>query len=92
MIEDIALGINTSELNQEVLIVPNPNNGSFKIHTTNEIESLEIYDISGKAVQFDNIVEKNVTIVNLQKFNRGIYFIKIIDKKGLLKTKKIIIN
>lgn len=92
VIEDVALGINTSELNQEVLIVPNPNNGSFKIHTTNEIESLEIYDISGKAVQFDNIVEKNVTIVNLQKFNRGIYFIKIIDKKGLLKTKKIIIN
>jgi hypothetical protein len=71
-------------------ISPNPSSGKFKIETNEEkIFKIEIYNIAGEMV-FESVVNNSDKIVNLNVLD-GIYFMRIIYKKGTL-VKKIIIQ
>jgi hypothetical protein len=50
---------------------------------------LELYNNTGQIVQRKNIVESN-TIVNVEQFAAGVYFYRIRDNQGILKSGKVI--
>lgn len=82
--------LSTDKFNLEnISIYPNPTNGIFTLNTKNiQIESIEIFDVSGKLIQKNMTNFKNVNISNA---SAGIYFVKINSNEKSI-TKKIIKN
>ncbi len=79
-----------SEINQIIGIYPNPNTGLFSIKTRNLAEAeLYIYAVSGKMI-LKRAINEELTTVDLTKQAKGMYFIKIVSKKGVYNSKIII--
>lgn len=71
------VGINELQEANFFTIYPNPNNGSFIIATNtfgNTI--LEIYNVAGQLI-LSNHLTQNHTTVDLTKFSKGMYFVKV---------------
>ena len=84
-----ALGINLA-----FSVYPNPTAGSLKLKIENyDIKNLkyQIYDINGILFQSDKVVEIE-TLVSMEKFVPGVYFMKVTDNNKEVKTFKIIKN
>lgn len=85
-----------NQLNNELVLFPNPTNYSFKIKTAllvNEIALLEIIDPFGKLVfsendYFNNLSNRNINIQNLPA---GYYFVRLtVANKSMLRKLSII--
>lgn len=66
--------------NFEVLIVPNPNKGTFKIESKNqgeELNSVEIINTLGQKVYSDLEIHRSKVAVDISTQPNGIYFVKI---------------
>ncbi len=77
---DIIVGINEMEnLENKIVIYPNPSNGTFYIENEshNEIKSIQIVDINGKVME---LIWKN-KMVQLTNAAQGVYLVKIITDK-----------
>lgn len=66
-------------------VYPIPTDGILNIKSKTAIAKLEIYNMLGQLV-LSNSLQKNIDISNV---NPGAYFIKIVDKNGILVIKKI---
>jgi len=60
--------------NTKWILSPNPAKNTFSIEGNDEIQSLEIYDITGKKIKTENTNFKNIDILSLHP---GIYMVKI---------------
>ena len=69
-------------------IYPNPSDGIFNISDSN-IESIEVYDITGKLVMQQNINANNATI-DLTKKAKGIYTLKSYNGNNVSVSKLIV--
>ena len=69
-------------------VFPNPSNGLLNISSNNEIANLAIYDILGKEVFSQNINNIN-SILNIEHFINGVYFLKLNFKDKTSTTLKI---
>lgn len=90
----ITTGINESEINNSILIYPNPNDGTFTLKASDktEIQSILVYNSLGEMVWNNEFPIKNNTItVTLNNLSVGLYLVQIKMKDALL-TKQIIIN
>jgi hypothetical protein len=67
-------GINTGEQKVDLLIIPNPNSGSFTIKTNEEILRLSVYDYQGKLV-YEEV--SNTEAVSLQNLAFGAYILEV---------------
>jgi len=75
----------------DVEIYPNPTSGLITIDLhNNKVDKLEIFDVVGK-LQYSKVKVNNITKLNLDKLNKGIYFIKLINKDNS-SVYKIIVN
>ena len=70
-------------------IYPNPSNGLFNI-VDNNIESIEVYDITGKLVMQQQVNADNATI-DLTNYAKGIYTLKTYTN-SIVKTNKLIVE
>ena len=86
------LSINDEELYNQIIISPNPNNGLFTINVSvGKSYSLIVYDVLGKKVYEEEVINTEQKRIDLTKENSGIYLLQItID--GKLFSKKIIKN
>jgi hypothetical protein len=85
--EELALGEN-SDLQNTIVVYPNPSSDVIYIQTKTTPESLQLFDLSGKKVRTQRI---NGTSVNVSDVTPGIYFLVITsNNKEILK--KVIIN
>ncbi len=84
-----ALSINDQNLQNNIKVYPNPATDKIYIDTTNNlaINKVEMYDLLGKIVYNSN---KPVTIIPVNNFKTGIYFVKL-TSNNISKTKKILI-
>lgn len=82
------LGVNSITKDSKVLIYPNPTNSIININSYNEIKNIEIYDISGRLIQY-SIVNNLNSIINLSERSKGIYFVKVVTTEGILVEKII---
>ena len=75
----------------DVEIYPNPTSGLITIDLhNNKVNKLEIFDVVGK-LQYSKMKVNNITKLNLAKLNKGIYFIKLVNKDNS-SVYKIIVN
>lgn len=80
--------LSVSELSMDISVYPNPNSGSFKIHTSSSIQGVvEIRDVNGKILSVVNIngfsAEMNLIV------EPGIYFVTILSSEGRSSVEKI---
>ncbi len=59
-------------LEKEIKIAPNPTNGKVNIITSSKVESIKVFDYSGKKIL--TAFEKEI---DLSRFSKGVYFFKI---------------
>jgi hypothetical protein len=86
------LGVKAINQTNNVVIYPNPNNGSFQvtIENINDKTLLEVYNLLEDKVFSQNIIAKN-TSINLS-LNAGIYFVKITDENGKNHIQKVLVQ
>ena len=85
------LSSNKNNLQTTLLTVsPNPASNYFVIHLNNNLQtkvSASVYNTNGKAVWTSGLMNANSLNnkqVNVSQFAKGVYYIKLIDEKGLL--------
>ena len=81
------------DLDNLVSIYPNPNNGEFKIEVKDKSLGnikLEVYDVYGKRVFFDEI-KNSMNTISLEGIAKGIYTVKLSTENEHL-IKRIIVN
>ena len=61
---------------QETIVFPNPNNGSFFVRTQKEHNDVCVYDVMGKMIYRDNDAS-SLQNIDIQGINPGIYFVRI---------------
>ena len=76
-----------------IKIFPIPTGRTLHILNSTGKENLElkIFDISGKII-LSRDISGNYSIINVEKFKKGIYFVKIYEKRLLIGNSKIIID
>lgn len=90
MIDDI---LDTDEevdelLQQDVAVYPNPASNELNIESTNTIEQIDVYSISGKLVQSLQGGDKYQQI-DISQLNTGFYYLSIKTTEGVSSTKFI---
>jgi len=91
ILSQTVVGVELYEKLNDVLIYPNPNDGSFVIETqTTEKQNLRIYDVNGKIV-LSQLINGN-TKIDASGLSNGVYNISIISSEGALKNKRIVIT
>lgn len=83
------LSANSFELHSKLNVYPNPASNQVNIEVlTNEISTLEVYDVSGKFL-FSQILNNKTNTINIENLTSGIYFFKVNSSEGI-STNKII--
>ena len=87
------LSVNSYDfLNKNVRILENPSSGIFKIKMQNISDfKYDIYDITGKTLQNNVKINKNLFNIDLTKYSKGLYFVKLYSNLGSI-TKKLIVK
>jgi hypothetical protein len=73
---------------EKIRVYPNPATRLVDIRTVAEMKSIAVFDIEGRIVESLQVSGKDVTL-DIGRYAKGIYFLKIITDKGM-KTEKVI--
>ena len=94
-IEIFTLGTNDfPEITLTMSVYPNPTSALVNISIANytlENISYQLFDLNGRVIQSNKILEKE-TQISLENVANAIYLLKVLDNNKLLKTFKIIKN
>ncbi len=72
---------------------PNPTSGSFTIQLKNiDNASISIYNLLGKKVYQKMNVKESLEVVNHNRFETGVYLIKVVDENKKVYRNKLVIN
>jgi hypothetical protein len=73
------LTLNNERILQDVKISvsPNPTDDEVQIQSNKSIENIRILTYDGKTVKSMNNIQKNNISIDLQNFNKGVYYLKI---------------
>ncbi len=63
----------------DFVIYPNPNNGEFNIEVNENVNSIQIFDNTGKLVYVSNEVTEGILNIDLTEVERGAYIVKVIS-------------
>jgi hypothetical protein len=74
----------------DLSIFPNPAKNEMKISTDTEINSYDLYDLTGKLILSKSNINANTTTINRNDLNSGLYLTKITDVNGNSVIRKII--
>jgi hypothetical protein len=80
---DQSVSINEFESELSFSIYPNPTNRNIAIELDNDINSIEIINITGKVLLKENNLNSGTHNFNLSNFKSGIYFVKLISDNGI---------
>lgn len=81
------LSANSFELNSKLNIYPNPTSNNVTVELlTNEISTLEVYDVSGK-ILFTQMLNDKTNTINIENLTSGIYFFKVNSSEGTTTNK-----
>lgn len=93
VIEDGTNGIDDEHNNNMVHIVPNPNKGSFNVHITDFSNStVEIYNAVGQLIETTSSRQSGYVNIDMQGANKGLYFVRVLNKNKATKVEKVVIH
>jgi hypothetical protein len=76
------------EIDESVVIHPNPTNGNININSNFNIKTIELYDIQGRILE-TSLENSSTTTLDISNRENGIYFLKINTENGS-KVEKIV--
>ena len=82
-------GTGINELDNKLSIFPNPSNGVLNIKASQNISSVNIYNMIGNLVMVRNIAN-NQSVLNIESLTNGVYFIELNLNNGSTLNSKII--
>ena len=81
------VGLNNDYGNKEIKIYPNPANEilNIEINDVSINNIISIYNIDGQELLKQNFIanKKNKTIINIDKLSKGIYYLRVVNEKGV---------
>jgi hypothetical protein len=81
------VGVNDNNMETDFLIFPNPATNLITIETTLDYSALSVSNVLGQQV----LNKQNSKTINIEKLDKGVYFIQLFDVNGkLLKQEKFI--
>ena len=83
--EDI---LTVTELSAETKLYPNPTTGQFTVEGAN-VAKVEVYNLVGQKV---HEAEGKTVSIDATNWNKGIYLVNIIEEKGAVVTKKLVVR
>ncbi len=86
------VNVNQVAENKEVRFFPNPATTELNILSCEAISTIQIFDITGKIIYSNPIVNAGAIRIDVSSFNPGIVIVKLIDKKGRSISEKIVIK
>ncbi len=90
---EVITAVHEKTINPQLRIYPNPSNGSFWIHLDQEIQSMEILNLSGEVVWMDkvNFSAKMKSPISISPdLSKGIYILNIVASNNTYSTKIVI--
>jgi type IX secretion system substrate protein len=86
-----------STLNSNILIYPNPNNGSFVIESSSATkQAMQVYDVNGRMVLSQSLtptLSKGEGVsIDASSLNEGVYNISIISNEGVVNKRLVIVR
>jgi len=90
------LGISNSsfkfsiESNENISVVPNPNNGAFRIDSKSELLEIQVYDLTGKLIYEQIGINDNS--INFSILKSGIYIARILDNSSIIYHQRIVVS
>jgi hypothetical protein len=78
-----------NEINNLIKVYPNPNNGAINISSDKQISSVKIYNMIGNLVLEEKSYKTN-SVINIQNFMNGIYFLEVEFQDGSFNNTKLI--
>ena len=72
-------------------VYPNPSNGTVFINSTQDIDQLTVYDLTGKEVLTDVNLVSGVHQLDVSTLNEGVYFVRL-TSTGQISTKRLIVQ
>jgi hypothetical protein len=83
----VLTGISSTNSNQDILLYPNPASNTFFVKMNNSNgATIEIFDLEGRIISSNTIPSGNqITEINTSDFSQGIYFVKLITDKVIVK-------
>lgn len=82
----------TTDNNGDLLVYPNPSNGTFNVSAGNNQFDINIYNIQGRLIYTEKAIPANtIKEINLKGMPRGIYFLRITGNNEV-KTSKLLIQ
>jgi len=74
-------------------IFPNPTSGIVTIAANQALETIHVFDVSGKLVHSQtNITKQNNVEIDLSALNNGIYFIHAQTENGEVSKSKVVVS
>ncbi len=76
---------------QQLIIYPNPGNGLFTFEANETIQSVQVFNLSGKLI-FDNRISDSKGQIDLSNFEKGVYFADFKINDTITINQKIVIQ
>ncbi|MCK5787498.1 MAG: N-acetylmuramoyl-L-alanine amidase [Chlamydiia bacterium] len=74
------------ENNIQVSLYPNPTSGTLNVTADTDINKIEIYDVTGQLIIFNEFSDSSVNM-SLDHLNNGLYIVRIITDKTVVNSK-----
>ncbi len=74
------------------VVYPNPTSDVLNVVLPELIKDIRIYDVTGKEVYVITNVASNNYIIPVSSYNKGIYFVEIVNNEGLVERVKFIVE
>jgi len=84
------LGVNELSKNNDLSLYPNPASTGITINSRNQIDKIYIYNLQGKECGFYSDVNSNISHLNVNNLNAGVYMIKVVDENENATFEKLI--
>ena len=73
----VIVGLNSSTLDEQINVYPNPVADMLTIEVPSALQSLQLFDIAGKELSIRAIYNKGNYTIATEALSRGVYFLKI---------------
>lgn len=92
---DVLMSTDSVFANKDISIVPNPNNGVFKITITKNgtpigVEEIKVFNMIGEVILETSASSNNVFTIDISGYSQGIYYIRTVNEQSEIEMKKFI--
>lgn len=87
-----SVGVSEIAENNGFNIYPNPATSQINVTSRNEIAYVKIYDLTGRVLYINSVVNSGSLQIDVSEFNRGMVILSLYDKNGNHYSEKVVVK